>query len=232
MPVDDLLDEFNERAEDYESFTDKIPRYEEMMRVIPEVFEVWSADRDPESICELGTGDGRLSRSVVERFSPVYFQGIDGAERMIQRSRDRFEDYQGSSEVNLDVRTFQEWTPDRNYDWIYSSLSIHHLADKSKRELFNAIHETLGSGGRFLYGDLFSYPKGLERFYRELQRQRMLRMGLTEADVEEMQNPHDSHGEPANWQNVLQWMKEIGFRDVDCVWKDSNKAVILGSKRD
>lgn len=230
MPVDNLLEEFNERAEEYESFTDKIPRYDEMMRVIREVFNVWSADRTPESICELGVGDGRLSRAIVEQASPSYFQGIDGAERMIQQSRDRFEEYTGSSDVDLEVRTFQEWAPDRTYDWIYSSLSIHHLSEEGKRNLFETIYEALAEGGRFLYADLVRQPDDPGPFYRELQRQRMLRMGLNEEDVRAMQDPHDSHGTPAAWQELLGWLREIGFKGVDCVWKDTNKVVVVGEK--
>ncbi|MFB6356508.1 MAG: trans-aconitate 2-methyltransferase [bacterium] len=228
--MDDVIDRFDDVAGDYEEFTDTVPNYDEMMRTIGEIFNVWAQEKSPRSICELGTGQGRHTRTIVEQFRPETYVGVDGAQSMIRRTRERFESYDGPTDTTFIQASFQDWTPDQHFDWIFSSLSIHHMEDSEKRRLFEKIHNHLNEHGRFLLCDLTRRPEGLVDFYREVERHRMLQQGLSEEEIQERKEIHVTSDVPAYFDDLVTWLKDTGFNSVDCVWKNFNRVILVGAK--
>lgn len=58
-----------------------------------------------------------------------------------------------SFHVSHQIMDYTKQLPDGKFDAIISALSIHHLDDKQKMELFYRIYEALPSGGFFVNYD-------------------------------------------------------------------------------
>jgi SAM-dependent methyltransferase len=85
-----------------------------------------------------------------------------------------------------------------------SALAIHHLEDVRKRALFSEIHAFLRPGGVFVNLDLVAAASNNqhERFRQAIGR------------------PEDDPADRlAGLCDQLRWLREAGFRDVDCQFK-------------
>ena len=169
-----------------------------------------------ERILDLGTGDGRLlallridrrdSEGVALDFSPT----------MLAASRERFR-----SDGNVQVVEHNLDNPLPNlgrFDVIVSSFAIHHCTDERKKALYSEIYAALSPGGVFcnLEHVAPATPELHQKFLRTL--------GITEAD-------EDPSNKCSHVQTQLQWLRDIGFQDVDCHWKWLELALFGGTSK-
>lgn len=226
--MNQVLDRFETVADDYETFTRKIPKYDRIVGTLIEVLDQLNREDTPDRIADLGVGAGNLAELVIERYGPTFFSGIDGAESMIQETRSRLTD-SGGTDVELECTTFESWSPERSYDWIYSNLSIHHLFDFEKRSLYNRVNQSLGNDGAFLLSDLFRTPEKRSDLYEGVYRERLSSLGFNEDEINKRWERHLENDVPGELRATLRWLREIGFGTVECVWKDFNRAIILAT---
>ena len=166
-------------------------------------------------ILDLGTGDGRLLALLrIERRDS---QGValDFSPTMLDAARKRF---QGDERVQVVEHNLDDPLPDLgDFDVIVSSFAIHHCTDDRKKALYSEIYRALVSGGIFcnLEHVASATPELHARFLRAL--------GITEAD-------EDPSNKLAGVETQLEWLREIGFEEVDCYWKWLELALIGGIK--
>jgi SAM-dependent methyltransferase len=103
------------------------------------------------------------------------------------------------------------------FDVIVSSFAIHHCADERKRELYAEIFASLSPGGIF-YNLEHVMPATAELHARFLRR-----LGCTPAD-------EDPSNKLLPVDTQVQWLREIGFENVDCHWKWMELALFGGMK--
>ncbi len=98
---------------------------------------------------------------------------------------------------------------------VVSGLTIHHLSDERKRELFEEIHALLAPGGVFANLDLVSAasPRLHERFRREVGR-----------------SQDDPSDRLAGLSEQVSWLREAGFGEVDCHFKWLELALVVAVK--
>jgi ubiquinone/menaquinone biosynthesis C-methylase UbiE len=214
-----------------------IPLAREQMDVMLRVLA--ARGRPVESFLDLGCGDGALAAAIFERFPGASGLLVDFSEPMLEAARNRFA---GKSYAvrcaNADYGA-ASWlaaaAADRPFDAVVSGYSIHHQPDGRKREVYREIFSLLAPGGLFvnlehvssaspwvesIHDDLF--VDHLERFHS----------GRTRAEVAQTY-----HNRPDKVANILapvetqcQWLREIGFTDVDCYLKVFELAVFGGRK--
>ena len=111
-----------------------------------------------------------------------------------------------------------------------SALAIHHLEDAGKRELFKAIFAALKPGGVFVNAEQVLGPTpAVERRYRESWLRRVRELRVSEDDLAAAL-ARMKLDRCATVAAQLEWLREAGFIDADCAYKDGMFAVIGASK--
>jgi tRNA (cmo5U34)-methyltransferase len=166
-------------------------------------------------VLDLGSGDGRLLDLVLRARPQARGVGLDFSGHMLDQAHTRFGPRSRAEIVhhNLEFRLPLLGS----FDAVVSSFAIHHLVHERKRQLYEEIWTLLEPGGVFcnLEHVASASPYGHERFLEA--------MGITPAQEDASNKLLDVHTQ-------LEWLREIGFSDVDCYWKWRELALLVGRK--
>jgi tRNA (cmo5U34)-methyltransferase len=165
-----------------------------------------------ERVLDLGTGDGRLLRLVLNHHPGAHGIGLNVSTPMLHRACERFND---APTVELHRHDLADpLSVEGTFDAIVSGLAIHHLEHDRKRSLFAEAHHLLAPRGVFLNLDLAASPTPeLHRRFREA-------IGRTEDDPSDRLAP---------LEDQLAWLREAGFESVDCRFKWMELALFLAT---
>lgn len=164
---------------------------------------------------DLGCGAGHLFGLVLERFPEATCVALDFSPTMLAQARERFGD---DPRVELIERSLDESLPEIGpFDAIISSFAIHHCGDARKRALYAEAFAQLRPGGVFCNLEHVASPtvQMHEKFLSELH------IPLEEDD------PSNQLLDPAT---QLEWLREIGYEQVDCYWKWREMALLIGKR--
>jgi tRNA (cmo5U34)-methyltransferase len=182
-------------------------------------------------VLDLGCGDGALTMELLKEDNTIEATLIDGSSEMLKNAREHFKSYPGFTFIQ---KTFQELLEDESagndilndeFDFVVSSLAIHHLHTEEKKSLFRYIHTHLTSGGFFLNIETVKAPVDeLETWYRVLWgewiRENQLNRGAQKSFEylpEKYKNNPDNH--PDTLKTQMNALESVGFRQVDCYYK-------------
>jgi tRNA (cmo5U34)-methyltransferase len=167
-------------------------------------------------ILDLGTGDGRLLALLQIERPDCELIGLDFSPTMLNAASEKF---RGGNNVRFIEHNLDERLPDLGrFDAIVSSFAIHHCTHERKQTLYFEIYSALEPGGVFCNLEHVA-PRTAQlhaRFLNALQ--------ITQAD-------EDSSNKLASLDIQLQWLREVGFEDVDCHWKWLELALLGGIKK-
>jgi len=184
-------------------------------------------DNQKPDILDIGAGTGLLSSMVLRKFPDARLTLIDISEKMLEVAKERLKAAAG---VIYIVDDYTKHRFDKTYDIVLSSLSIHHLPDKQKKQLFQTIYSILNPGGMFINADqvLGSTPF-LETLYKKDWKRKVENSALTTKDLQSAYE-RTKLDRMARLEDQLRWLEEVGFSDVDCVYKYFNFVVMFGRK--
>jgi SAM-dependent methyltransferase len=165
-------------------------------------------------ILDLGSGDGRLLALVRMVHPHVHAVALDFSDAMIERLHARFA---GDPLVEVVHHDLDAPLPPLGglFDAVISSFAIHHLADARKRSLYAEIFDRVVPGGAFCNLEhVASATPSLHAQFLE-------RLGIVD---------EDPSNKLLDVQTQLSWLREIGFDNVDCLWKWRELALLAGVK--
>jgi len=102
-------------------------------------------------IVDLGAGTGLLTMEMYLLYPEANFTLVDLSQDMLAIAKQRFNGLESFEYIAAD---YSAGIP-ANCDLICSALSIHHLENEQKQELYNAIYKALPFGGTFINLDQF-----------------------------------------------------------------------------
>lgn len=196
----------------------------------------------PVKVLDMGCGDGALTSELLKEDNQIEATLVDGSSEMLKNARENLRNY---DQLDFIQKTFQELLEDHvdgddilneGFDFIVSSLAIHHLRTDEKKSLFYYIHDHLNSGGFFLNIETVKAPTDqLESWYRALWgewiRENQLKYAVKENFEklpEKYKNNPDNH--PDTLQVQLDALKSVGFQQVDCFYKYGIFSIYGGMK--
>ena len=182
---------------------------------------------DAKNILDLGAGTGLLSQFVRQWYPSAHIVLADLSEPMIAKARERFAN---DTNVTFEVTDYTTAPINGTYDSIVSALSIHHIDDDAKRALFAKIFRALRPGGTFVNAEQVAGPTpALDAVYKSLWLQQVREGGATPDQIaDSLYRQQDDRC--ASVEDQLHWMREAGFTDADCWFKDNRFAVLAGTR--
>jgi tRNA (cmo5U34)-methyltransferase len=197
-----------QHALDYLSRADSIPHRTEgeatLLECLPERMN---------RVLDLGSGDGRLLGLVLLARPNVSAIALDFSTAMLVRLRGRFSSARNVQVIDHDL---QNRLPQfGKFDAVVSSFAIHHLTHERKRALYAEIFAALNPGGVFC--NLEHVASSTDALHGKF--------------LESIQWPNeDPSNKLLDLHQQLVWLREIGFQDVDCLWKWRELALMVGMK--
>ena len=217
-----------------------IPAAELQVEVMLKIISAWCPS--PTSVLDLGCGDGILGRAVLERFFLRSVVFLDFSVPMLKAARTKVQTGASTEFIKGDFSSPDWLTALRGhatFDVVVSGFSIHHQPDERKRELYAEIYDVLRHGGVFLNVEhVSSATQAISAVFDDFFVDRLHAFhtssgsGLSRAQISETY-----YGRPDKAENRLapvdiqcQWLREIGFEDVDCFFKLFELAMFGGRK--
>jgi tRNA (cmo5U34)-methyltransferase len=205
-----------------------LPAYHDLFGVATGVMPF---DSDtPIRVLDLGAGTGLFSEHVLAKYPNATFVLYDLAAKMLDVARDRFNGR--GDQFEFVIKDYRKLRAVDTYDLVISSLSIHHLTHEDKRALFHQIYAALKNGGVFVHVD---QVKGetpyLQDLYWSMWLQEVRESGAPEEQIQESIDRRQTYDIDAPMAEQIQWLKEAGFANVDCVYKHTFVGVFLAMKR-
>jgi len=195
-----------------------------------DTFYRWAIDLIPpraKTIVDLGAGTGLLTILIRDRFPAAHIHLVDFSEPMLALARERLA---GDANLSFHQADYLAEPLPRDLCAVVSSLSIHHLDDAGKREIFRRAHAALKPGGVFINADqVAGTTPGLDERYKALWLEQVRAAGATAEQIEaSLYRRREDRCAPVGEQ--LAWMREAGFADADCWYKEGCFAVLAGAK--
>ncbi|UBF27365.1 class I SAM-dependent methyltransferase [Kovacikia minuta CCNUW1] len=189
-------------------------------------------------VADLGCGDGTIAQVVLNHYPEAQVYAIDFSEPMLNRAKQRLQPFAERVEfIQADLYTPDWQTGLEPFDAILSGYCIHHLPDDRKRELYREIYNLLTPGGGFLNIEhVASTSPWVEHLFNE-------------SLVDSLYTWHQEQGGTSSREEVArrfvyredkqanilapvevqcEWLRAIGFQQVDCYFKWFELAVFGG----
>jgi len=199
-----------EHAESYLGRADRIPHRTEGEATLLELLPPTTS-----RVLDLGSGDGRLLGFVLNKFPNAEAVALDFSPTMLEKLRQRFH---GNSNVSVSDHNLDNPLPPLGeFDAVVSSFAIHHCTHERKRDLYEEIFRLLAPGGVFC--NLEHVASATQKLHVDF----LSSIGYTPETEDPSNKLLDLHIQ-------LQWLRSIGYEDVDCFWKWRELALMAGRK--
>jgi SAM-dependent methyltransferase len=192
---------------------------------------------------DLGSGDGMLSAAVLSRYPDAEAVLIDFSEPMMEAARHRFEGAGSRHRFVFADFGRGDWSgavaDAAPFDLIVSGFAIHHQPDGRKRAVYREIYDLLAPGAFFVNVEhVRPATPWLECVADELMIDSIHAYHeRTGTGKSRDQVARDHVHRPDKAANILapveeqcDWLRAIGFADVDCYFKVLELAVFGGRK--
>ena len=220
----DAVAAFDEHADGYDELRRRlIPPYDAFYAAAVDALR--ATEHTPLRVLDLGAGTGLLARHVAAAFPDAEITLLDGAPSMLDEARRGLGNRGQYVEADL-----TDPLPHGPWDAVVSALAIHHLDNTAKRILFKRVHAGLVPGGAFVNAEHVGAPTPLfQDLYAAWHQRRATAAGSTpeewRAALQRMRFDHY-----ASVEDQLTWLRDAGFADADCLFKDHSFAVLVARR--
>ncbi len=220
---------FEDEAKEFDEIILRlIPHYKEMIDGM--VSSIPADNSSNINVIDLGCGTGTISKQIKINYPGATITCLDLAENMIEMSKLKLAAF---PDIRFQVGDFRNYEFDDTYDVVVSSLALHHLVtDDDKIEFYKKIYASLRPNGVFFNADVILGSNELiQESYMEKWKS-FMKKHVSEEEIENRWLPqYRKEDRPAKLMDQMTWLSDIGFTQVDVVWKYYNFAVYGGFRR-
>ncbi len=190
------------------------------------------------TILDLGFGTGLVEEQIFRRIPVAQIVGVDASQAMMELAHPRLEAFKDQYvTVQHDLSQLDGLQlPERDYQFVFSVQTLHHLTDEQMQMAYHFIYNTLEAGGLFLLLDRIAVEKSaLYDCYQSLWRRQDRVYGSQVASGEgathtEHQAVVRTRGDiPMGLERHLELMREAGF-EAACLHLQTNRALFAARK--
>ena len=209
-PADVNLWSSTQHAQEYLERADSIPHRREGEAALMEFLP-----RRIGRFLDIGAGGGRLLNLVKPAYPFAQCVALDFSPAMLEVLRKDFGDEPGVTIIEHDLA---QALPELGwFDAVVSSFAIHHVSHERKRNLYEEVFALLKPGGVFLNLEHVASPN------LALHHRFLYAIGYSP-------ETEDPSNKLLDFEVQLDWLRQIGFVDVDCHWKWRELALLAGAK--
>jgi tRNA (cmo5U34)-methyltransferase len=223
------------------SYRSAIPLAQEQIGVMMSILK--TREQPVENFLDLGCGDGILGAAILGSYPSAHGVLADFSEPMLLQAREGFKEYASQLDfMNLDygdkawVNQMQTHAP---FDAIVSGYSIHHQPDARKREVYQEIFSLLKPGGWFINIEHIAAESQtsvnlfdkhvIDAHYAIEQKNGGTKTRDEIADIF-MNRPDKAANILLSVNTQCDWLRELGYEEVDCYMRIFELAVFGGRK--
>jgi ubiquinone/menaquinone biosynthesis C-methylase UbiE len=217
-----------------------IPGAKLQLEVLSKIISIWRPR--PSVILDLGCGDGILGRMLLDEHPAVHLIFADFSAPMLEELQKQIKSNERATIVRTDFSAL-DWSKrvatENSIDVVVSGFAIHHQPDRRKMDLYSEIYNLLKEGGVFLNLEHVSSvtPAG-QTLFDSFFIDNLLQFHMNSDSTRTRQEIEETYyHRPDKAENILapvetqcQWLRQIGFKDVDCFFKIFELALFGGRK--
>lgn len=222
-----IQEQFNLVSKEYDANRRKfIPCFDDFYISVTD-FIAKSLDKKPQSIVDLGAGTGLLTSFFFRYFSDSEYVLADIASEMLDIAKKRFDNLPN---IKYEICDYSEKFPKEKADLVISALSIHHLENGDKQNLFNSVYEHLENEGLFVNYDQFCAEDSLindkiEKYWID----GIKSSGISKEEYDRWIERKKLDRE-CSVKKEISWLKKAGFSVAECVYSCGKFSVIIARK--
>jgi len=217
-----------------------IPAASLQLEVLGKIVNMWRPA--PSEVLDLGCGDGILGRTLLDVHAAAHVTFADFSEPMLEAAKKQIGNNKQATVVKADFGT-PEWMRElgieKRFDVIVSGFAIHHQTNQRKGELYAEIYGLLREGGIFLNLDhVSSASPSVTALFDSFFIDHLLRFHANTSPTKTRDDVENEYYRRSDKQeNILapvemqcEWLRGIGFQDVDCFFRVFELALFGGRK--
>jgi ubiquinone/menaquinone biosynthesis C-methylase UbiE len=198
--------------------------------------------KKPKIILDLGCGNGILGRYLMGIFPKALGVFVDFSDPMLDAIWKNVNNSALARVIKADFGNsdwIQAVLPATPFDIVVSGFAIHHQPNTRKRALYSEIYKFLSPGGIFLNLEHVSSPTpAVERIFDDFFVDHLFEYHSKLDKTKSRENVLETYyNRPDKKENILapvedqcRWLREIGFKDVDCFFKIFELSLFGGRK--
>jgi tRNA (cmo5U34)-methyltransferase len=175
----------------------------------------------PIRVLDVGTGHGPFASEILARYAASRVCLQDFSEAMLREAADRLAWARGRFDFHRSDLRDPDWPAHfcSLFDAAVSAAVIHTLDRQTIRRLYADIVGLLRPAGCFVNVDLILQPP-------ESSVIAGIHHAAGAASFSHHQEDDDGHGPSPTLEEHLRWLREAGFGEVDCIWKQGRQVLL------